>query len=244
VGKAGLIIWWRSWPALLGLCSSVILVSVFGACSSTAPSVDDTETVTLQAARDATLFQVAGGDTASGSGTGLYTGINARGTIRRALLFFHVDTEVSEGATIESVVLKLHLNSAPKQDTVSISLHKVLANWGEGASVSKGGQGVPAETGDATWLHRFYPDSLWSETGGEFDLLAVSTADSGLDTLVVWTSEGLRALVQDWLDRPEDNFGLLLMGDETGRSTVRRYDSREQETEVFRPRLVVTFVPE
>ena len=47
-------------------------------------------------------------------------------------------------------------------------LHRLLADWGEGASSSPGGTGAPAMPGDATWIHSFYPDAYWMHNGAQF----------------------------------------------------------------------------
>ncbi|MHC4093483.1 MAG: hypothetical protein ACYSVY_24955, partial [Planctomycetota bacterium] len=57
------------------------------------------------------------------------------------------------------------------------SLHRVLADWGEGESSGSGGTGAPTEPGDATWIHRFYPDVFWASPGGDFEA-AVSSSQS------------------------------------------------------------------
>ena len=46
----------------------------------------------------------------------------------------------------------------------TIELHKLMVDWGEGASNANGkeGQGAPATTNDATWRHRFYGATFWT----------------------------------------------------------------------------------
>ena len=53
---------------------------------------------------------------------------------------------------------------------------RFLANWGEGTSnadANEGG-GANSTTNDATWIHTFYPASLWTTAGGNF----ISTASA------------------------------------------------------------------
>ena len=49
--------------------------------------------------------------------------------------------------------------------------------------------------------------------------------------------------VQAWIDTPADNFGWLLLGNETPIMTANRFDSRENPTEANRPMLVITYEP-
>jgi hypothetical protein len=68
---------------------------------------------------------------------------------------FDVASQVPAGSTIVSAAARAglqHGNTGPS----NIELHRVLADWGEGASNSNTGQGAPSQTGDATWIHRFF----------------------------------------------------------------------------------------
>lgn len=107
------------------------------------PTLAEASAVELTAVRDNTLFQDADGDTSNGAGPGFFAGLNNQGRIRRALLAFDIAGQVPAGAVIDSVVLSLEVTSAP--DTVArlFTLHRVLANWGEGNSSSTGGSGAP-----------------------------------------------------------------------------------------------------
>jgi hypothetical protein len=41
----------------------------------------------------------------------------------------------------------------------NVALHKVLADWGEAGS-SGSGDGADSQTGDATWLHKFFSNQF------------------------------------------------------------------------------------
>ena len=47
--------------------------------------------------------------------------------------------------------------------------------------------------------------------------------------------------VQDWLDNPANNFGWIVIGDESSSRTAKRFDSRENPTEGNRPQLTVNY---
>jgi hypothetical protein len=201
------------------------------------------DSVVLQAVRDNTLFEDADGDTSNGSGPGLFCGRTSQGRSRRALLAFDVAATLPAGAVVVEARLELHFASSSDLTPRVLSLHRVVADWGEGASFSTGGSGAPAQTGDATWLHRSYPGSPWSNAGGDFaPEPSAATTVSGQGGESAWSSVLLTADVTAWLDGSEPDFGWLLLGDETGFNTARRCDSRESPTESLRPRLVIHFV--
>ena len=47
--------------------------------------------------------------------------------------------------------------------------------------------------------------------------------------------------VQGWLDDPSTNFGWLLLGNESGTRTTKRFDSKDNPTEANRPALTIEF---
>jgi hypothetical protein len=197
----------------------------------------------LSPVRDNTLFEDANGDTSNGSGPGLFCGRISQGRARRALLAFDLDAALPPGAVIEGARLELHVSSSSDLTPRVLTLHRVLADWGEGASSSAGGGGAPAQPGDATWVHTFHPLSLWSVAGGDFVAAASASASvSGDGGGFVWSSNQLTSDVIGWLNGGTGNFGWLLMGDESQSNTARRCDSRESATVSYRPRLVISFV--
>jgi hypothetical protein len=159
--------------------------------------------------------------------------------IRRALVAFAVAGALPPGATIDAVELTLVASSG--HGPFPIGLHRVLADWGEGGSASPGGGGVPAQAGDATWLHTFFPTSFWSTPGGDFapTASAVLAANLGAHT---WSSTPeLVADVQAWLDDPSQNFGWLLLGNESTSFTVKSFHSSEAASSALRPKLRIDF---
>lgn len=200
------------------------------------------EFVTLTPVRDTTLFEHVSGTLSNGSGPNLFAGDNSDLLTRRALLAFDVAGAVPAGARIDRVTLYLFMSNSP-DTTVSttLALHSVRTSWGEGASTSTGGAGAPAAVGDATWIHRFYPDSLWSERGGDFE--AAPVVAFGVRRLGPYNISSTAMLedVQRWHDRPELAFGWLMNGEEDTASSARRFDSREHPDLGHRPKLVVEY---
>jgi hypothetical protein len=208
----------------------------------------------LEALKDTTLFEDPEGDLGNGAGPHLYAGRTNQGVgsaIRRALLSFDVAGSIPAGSTVYGATLTLRLSqrgqSAPRDD--SVSLHRLLADWGEGASDSgsPGGMGAPAQPGDATWLHRFYAPASptpWATPGGDFVQLVSASVDvEGVGTYTFGPAQGMTADVQAWLDDPSANFGWILIGSERLDGTANRFDSRQHPTPSVRPRLLVDYDP-
>jgi hypothetical protein len=216
------------WPALL----AALFVTVG------APASAD-EKVTLGPSKDNTIY--ADGDLSNGAGD-LFAGVTSRSQIRRALLAFDIAGNVPAGSTVTSVQLTLEVNKTNfGAGTQPCTIHRLLADWGEGTSVGTGG-GAPATTGDATWTYRFFNTERWSSLGGDFVAAASATQDVGeSDQSYTWGSTPqMVADVQAWLVAPAANFGWLVQGNETTAPTTKRFTSREGDP-ALRPKLVVQF---
>src|SRR5688572_18460110 len=208
-----------------------------------AASPGDRPGLGLAAARDNTLFESATGELSSGMGPAVFAGGNATLNTRRGLLYFDVAGQVPPGIIILHAELWLHVSSVPVVQSRAVSVHRLLASWGEGVSSSPGGGGAPAAPGDATWLHRFFPDSLWSSPGGDFAAVAsasVAVPDTGM---FVWTGPDLVADIQSWINDPATEFGWMLRGEEGVTQSVRRIDSREVLEPALRPLLWLELIP-
>jgi len=202
------------------------------------------ETIHLTAVRDATLFEDIGGAIASGAGPTLFVGDNGSRITRRALVAFDVAASVPAGAHIDHVELRMFMSNSP--DTLalqSIFLLRARASWGEGTSNSAGGTGAFATPGDATWKHRFFPDSLWAEEGGDFSTVNSAVFVVGRLGSYGCSSARMATDVQVWLDVPDSDFGWLLQGDEGTAGTARRFDTHEHPDPSHWPVLIVEFTP-
>ena len=214
-----------------------------------APAAADT--AVLSADRDTMM---TGEDTTYSNGSGVHfcVGANGSGSIRRSLLRFAL-TGIPAGSTVTSVTLDLYQNNAAFDAGGSYSVHRVTADWGEGASDAPTGecQGGFGQLNDATWRWRFYnplnlPASIeWASLGGDY----VSTASAslildGADAHRLWSSPQLTADVQAWLDGAAPNYGWLIRRDEeSGSGNAVRFASRTNGTPSQRPALIVTYTP-
>jgi len=200
------------------------------------------EMVHIPADRDATLIEDAGGGAANGLGP-LFAGHTNQQLfgVRRALVRFDVASALPENAIIDRVFLSLYQNSSNTEPS-SVSLHRVLGDWGEGASFSNGGSGAAAEPGDATWMHTFYDYDYWVQQGGHFVPVASAAAAVGGKDFYTWQSTvHMVNNVRHWLHDQSRNFGWLIMGDEDTRGSVKRYASRESGDSDQQPMLTIEY---
>jgi spore coat protein A len=223
--------------------------------ASTAPAA----TVVLDPVMDNTIYD--GVDPGSGedfklnscgAGPGLFSGVTQDEFLRRALIRFDIDGAVPDDSTIDRVRLTLSVDrSGDGQGTTRIvELHPLLLEWGEGSVdcsiVRGGGQGVPADPGDATWDDAMFQQVSWASPGGDFGAASGSTAVGTRGDTPLWDSAapGNAAMVADvqrWLDSSSGNYGWILVHqDEITASTTRRYSSREG---ALPPQLIVDFTP-
>lgn len=197
----------------------------------------------IPADRDTTLIEDASGATSNGFGPSIFAGHTNQSMygIRRALLRFDVASALPEDAIIDKVYLSLYQSSG-NAEPGDFNLHRVLGDWGEGASFATGGGGAAAEDGDATWLHSFYDYDYWVHQGGHFVPHASSTATVGGKDFHTWQSTNhMVNNVRHWLHDPERNFGWLVMGDEDTRGSVKRFSSRESGNSDQQPMLIVEY---
>jgi hypothetical protein len=205
--------------------------------------------VSLPAVLDATIYNPGGDDLADGQGEYIWTSVLASGVKRRALLKFDLSA-IPLGATVTQARLEIYQSRA--RNGHNVSAHRLLASWGEGPSNGGSqGAGAPAEAGDVTWRHRFYPNTLWASYGGEFVATPSATILVGASSdWYSWISrplsEGgpsplLAADVQRWIDDPTQNHGWILIGDESVDQNAKRFQSTENGAAP--PRLIVVFNP-
>jgi len=215
----------------------------FGLCLHVVPAVN-ADIVSLEPAKDNSLLESSTGTLSNGKGD-LYAGQNSAEHLKRALLAFDL-TEISPQSTINSAELTLTVIRAHASGDKLMSLHRVLTDWGEADSFYDGGSGTAAQPGDATWIHASYPDQQWTNPGGDFlETVSASQMVGPEEYAYTWNSTALLiADVQHWVDNPEANFGWILIGEEGGDFSSKRFFSREAASD--RPVLTIdyTVIPE
>lgn len=234
----------RVFVALLVL---LLYVSITATPSSLLTAASVEETKVLQASKDNTLIESPKGELSAGLSPALFVGRTGQavGSIRRGLIAFNIANAIPPGARITSVKLTLSMKlSAGGGRPAQVSLHRVATDWGEGKSNAAGGRGAPSAEGDATWIHTFYPKSMWTKPGGDYATKeSAAQAVAGIGAYTWGTTPQMVADVQGWLDSPKTNFGWLLLGDETQGATAKVLQSRQSGDAQARPTLTVTFTP-
>ncbi len=216
----------------------ILIVIIVG---SVAPAY--AQTVQIPASKDNTLYFSSSGSLSNGAGPAFFVGTTNGSQVRRGIIAFDVAGNIPAGATIVGATLTLRM-SMTAVGTKTVELKKLLSDWGEGSSLASGGgggAGGSAAVNDATWIHSFSPSTQWASPGGDFSQTSSASAVVGGNGFYTWGSTTqMVADVQDWLDNPTSNFGWILIGDETARST-KRFDSRESTNPSNRPVLTVEY---
>lgn len=228
----------RPRAAIAAICGLIVLAPAAHA-----------EVVTLAPAKDNTLYESATGSISNGAGDHFFVGrtdVISSGSIRRGLIAFNVASAIPAGAVITRVDLTLNM-SRTISGLQPVSLHRLLADWGEGTSNAFGqeGGGTTATNGDATWIHRFFnTTNRWTGPGaaGDFAITPSTTVQVGaIGSYIFLSTSRMVADVQGWLDNPATNFGWILIGNESALATAKRFDSRTNLISSARPRLTVEF---
>ena len=239
---------------LVGLCCvcAIALTSCAGDGDGLTEAGDPLgaeETVVIAAAKDNTLYENATGALSNGVGSFLFVGKTGQApgiSLRRTVIAFDIAGNVPAGATVTGATLTLNVSNmalggggAPSV----VELHRILADWGEGTSNAgpPGGRGTAATTGDATWIHTFFNTGMWAAAGGDFSPTVSASKDVDDFRFHSWSGAQMVADVESWLDTPADNFGWIIIGNETDSRSARRFDSRENPDMLVRPQLRVTY---
>jgi hypothetical protein len=203
-------------------------------------SVSSADVLQVTPSKDNSMFD-GNPNNSNGSGTSLFVGRTSAASLRRALIQFDVSA-IPAGSTINSVAINLTVNqvSAGSPGASIYSIHQALQDWGEGSSIAGGGSGAAATVGDATWAFTFFSTASWMIAGGDYNPLASqSTLIDGVGGYNFSSSALLVADIQAWVDSG-NNFGWVLIGDETANSTARRFDSREG---TIPPQITIDYTP-
>lgn len=208
------------------------------------------ETVNLIAMNDTTIYSEAN-DLSNGTGSYMFSGNTAAGNTRRALIRFDVSGSIPAGATITSASLQLYM-SRTQASAMSVRLHRILADWGEGTSNAdqQEGSGAIATDNDATWGYRFFVESnpssspVWATSGGDYNVApSASVSVAGIGNYTWGSNAAMIGDVQTWLNTPAANYGWLLVGNETQSQTSKRFETSEASQTARRPRLTIVYTP-
>lgn len=214
-----------------------------GLAAATTDTAVNAATVTLYAVKDNTLIESPSGDRSNGAGEGIFCGrLSTSGEGRKLRLVVAFDlSSIPPGSIITAASLRLFLEQG-HGGSQTHTVHRLLADWGEGTSYGFGGLGAPSTPNDATWIHRFYPNTFWAAAGGDFVAASSASAVVGTNsTAVVWSGQGMINDVQMWVNSPSTNFGWMVRGNEITLGTAKKFISSNWATNPDRPQLIITY---
>jgi hypothetical protein len=222
---------------------TLLAAAVAAAISYAGTGLANADMISINPSKDNTLYEydAAEGDHSNGAGFHFFAGENAMGELRRGVLAFDVAGTIPAGSTITAASLTMNMSMTPA-GALTVELHKLVADWGEGTSHAPMGEGdgAPATPNDATWRHRFFDTIFWATQGGDFSAAVSASQSVGGVGQYTWSSAQMVADVQSWLDNPASSFGWLVLGDETAAATAKRFDTRESAAP---PVLTIEYTP-
>ncbi len=227
-----------------------LLAVVVVTCVAAVPCGLRGAVVSIGAVKDNTIFGESN-SLSNGVGDHFFSGTTSVGNVRRGLVAFDIAGNIPAGSIINSVTLTLNMSRSTGSPEF-VSLHRVLTDWGEGASDASGNEGGGAflANNDATWLYARYNSSspvssdFWVTQGGDFEPFPSETQTIIGNAFYTWgSSKGMVADVQGWLDNPSVNFGWILIGNEKIGTSSKRFDTKDNPNPSVRPDLAIDFTP-
>ena len=173
-------------------------------------------TVTLTATGD-TWIQENNPSQNNGADSNLHVKPDSSTTFR-TLIQFDLSS-ITPATPISCAAILLFEKDSDSDQTIYI--HQVNASWLES---------------QATWNNRTSANA-WASAGGDY--ASSSAASFAPDVSSTLQQVNITALVQDWVDNPGSNFGVLLRSETSGGNTDIQFGSREGSDPV--PRLIVEY---
>ena len=202
---------------LIPLISFIFLTSTYSFLGQT--------TINLTPVKDTSIYsEFLNNSNALGE---LFSGVTRTNNIRRALIKFNLSS-IPAGASINSVTLTLAVTDvAPGAGTQNYKIYKLTKDWGEGTSTGTGIGGSATST-DATWSYSMFPSTNWASSGGDYSGTTLASLNiSAIGNYTFLSTSNFVSAAQSWLDTPATNFGLILIGDESGTQNARIFGSKD-----------------
>lgn len=178
--------------------------------------------VVLNSVAETTLNELRTANNMGGHVT-MHAGYSNTSRERRGLIRFDV-TEIPEGSTITSATLQLTVPNGNVANSPNFALHRMNTAWGEGNK--SGRNGAAAGAGEATWNDSGF--GAWGSPGAASGIDYVAAASANTNVLGVgsynWTSSGLSADVQAWVNGTTNN-GWIVLETTGSNGTARRFSA-------------------
>jgi len=198
--------------------------------------------VVILASKDNTIFS-EDSTKSNGAGSYIFAGTTNDWDNRRALVHFRVQGSIPQNTVVDSVILTLVMSRNKLDSAWQVNLHRLNGPWGEAGSDAPGeeGQGILAESGDATWSHSTFNTQTWVNPGGDFDINpSASTIVEGVGSYT-WKGSGITEDVKNWLNGSSENHGWILIGQEGEKISSKRFNSRENSESATHPKLTIYY---
>lgn len=215
---------------------SLILLGIFITISIKAQNY-----IIINPSIDNTIYESTAGNLSNGLGELLLCGKNANNQKRRILIKF--DLSFIPANSIVSN-LNLDVRGILGNTMYPISIHRLTKDWGEGNSNAgyPGNSGTNATTNDATWTQNLFGSSNWTSPGGDFVSIASDTTTSiGNSGPIHFNSQQFINDLQFFIDNPSQNFGWIIIGDESNTNTINGFHSRQSSISQLYPELAITY---
>jgi hypothetical protein len=161
-----------------------------------------------------------------GSSENLYDGYNGgSGGAERTIIKFDLSLISSQSLIVKEAYLTMYVSQRSTVSDFTVTPHKITKDWAE--NLVMWNAGVP-----------------WTADGGDFEANAAGAAVTMDAVNVMKTFEIDAAVVQGWLDKPADNYGLIFIADSEGsgfNSWVSFISRDYSVAAMLRPRLTVYY---
>jgi len=159
-------------------------------------------------------------------------------TAGRHHMFWFDVSSIAPGTTISGATLNLYFdNNGPAITDYKVSPFMSGNDWIEGTT------NEPALTGEPTWNSRQHSQNFWEvpgATGTTNDIDDPKTVTVDKLTGNGWVTVDVTGIVQDWIDTPANNKGMLLWGGDGGGSAGYWNLSNSEDDDInLRPYLQV-----
>jgi len=174
------------------------------------------------------------------------TGNGGEADAKHLLLRFDLSSLPAE-SRIDSAWIELYLvkRRTPQSVPKTLAAYRLNRSWSEGSGDDAGGyDGHPAAAGEVCWSHAAFPDVPWSLPGANGVPQDHAARPEGerlidpADPAGRWYGWKVTGLVQEWLSRPDSNFGLVLREPSVSAGTgILNFASSQFAADSLRPRL-------
>lgn len=217
---------WADRPRAMNGCVAALGSATVAMLLAGSMAAQAATTIVLNAVADTSIYS-EGDAQSDGAGPYIWVGQTHVGNNRRALVRFDLSA-VPPGSVIAGARLRIAMSKSISTPAV-VEIRRLTSSWGEGTSNGRaGGAGFAASGNDATWGFRFFGARVpWAVPGGDYVAGApsASTQVEFSGATWTWSGAGLVSDAQLWVDSPADNFGWIVIGQESMRSAMR-FESR------------------